>query len=105
MDTINVFNSYYCKARFQMDEKPKYTIHVSFVQEHFQHLLTLLNDESLIDREINACPSDRQTMTTARVLTREGMGKAKVFKDRTLVCQGAEAESWRDFSGKRIQET
>ncbi|HEY3360866.1 MAG TPA: hypothetical protein VGK06_03315 [Methanosarcina sp.] len=100
MGTINEFNSCYYKTCFQMDEKSENVIRVSLVQEYFQHLLTLLKNETKINREITACPSDMQAMTTARVLARGSIGKAKVSKDRTLVCQGTEAESWRNFSGK-----
>jgi|GEM_PF-6542065 len=105
MDTINEFNSCYYKTCFQVDKKSENVIRMSRVQECFQYRLTLLKNENKIDREITACPSDMQAMTTARALARKSVGKAKVSKDRTLVCQGTEAESRRDFSGKRIQKT
>ena len=105
MDTINELNPYYCRAYFQRDQKSENIIPVSLVQEHFQYHLKLLKNENVRDREITpACSSGMEAMTTARVLAGEGIRKAKVFKDRTLACQGTEAESRRDFAGKRMQE-
>lgn len=91
MDTINKLNPRPCRAYFQRGGKSENIISVSLVQEHFQYRLKSLEIENVREREIaTACPSCVQAMIAARVLTREGIGKAKVLKDRMLAWQETE---------------
>lgn len=88
MDTINELNLRSCRAYFQRAGELEHNIPVNLVQDHFQYRLKLLEIENVKDREIAAaCPSGVQAMIAIRALVREGMGKAKVLKDRILAWQ------------------
>jgi rhodanese-related sulfurtransferase len=93
MDTINKLNPRLCRAYFQRGGKSENIISVSLVQEHFQYRLKSLEIENVREREreiATACPSCVQAMIAARVLAREGIGKAKVLKDRMFAWQETE---------------
>jgi hypothetical protein len=99
LDTINELNPHHCGNYFKRKGKLE-NITVNLVQDYFRDHLKLLRIENVKNWTITtACPSGQATMT-AKVLSSEDIGKTRNFKNRTLVCQGIETESWRDFTDK-----
>jgi rhodanese-related sulfurtransferase len=77
-------------ACFQKAGESEHVIPVSFMQDHFQYCLEVLEIKNVRDKAMAACPSGMQARITGRFLAREGVGRTKVLKDRTLAWQEKE---------------
>lgn len=76
---------------FQRNGKSENLVPVSLAKDFFQYCLKLMKFKFVRDREIAAAyHSGVQAMVNAKVLSREGIGKVKVLKDRMFVWQEKE---------------